>query len=129
MTYAPEWTSDRPAGAAAIMQWLSFAAKEVSIGLQLSRLHFIDPDENIDLARAQRDGIRALGILDRVLARRDWLALDRPTIADVAVFPYVALAREGRLDLDAYPHALAWIDRIVGMPGYVPMAGVPEPGS
>jgi glutathione S-transferase len=52
------------------------------------------------------------------------LEFERPTIADIAVFPYVALSRDGKIDLDAYPNVLAWIDRIKQLPGYIPMAGI-----
>jgi glutathione S-transferase len=40
------------------------------------------------------------------------------------VFPYVALARDGNIDLDAYPNVLAWIERIKQLPGFIVMAGV-----
>jgi glutathione S-transferase len=62
--------------------------------------------------------------LAQQLQQHDWLALDRPTIADVAVFPYIALAREGKIDLDAYPPVLQWIERVKQLPGYIPMSGI-----
>lgn len=126
MKYAPQWVDTTPQGLGKIMEWLSYAAKECSIGPQMSRLHFLDPHENIDLARAQTLGRKVLQLLDSELAGRDWLCLGRPTIADIAVFPYVALAREGKLPLDEQPAVLAWIDRIRSMPGYHPMPGLPE---
>jgi len=36
------WFASDPAGMAAIVEWLSFAAKEVSVGLQASRLYFTE---------------------------------------------------------------------------------------
>ena len=68
-----------------------------------------------------------LGLLDERLAGRDWLAAERPTIADLACFPYVGLSREGRLPLDDYRNVLSWIQRIVALPGYVGMDGLPQP--
>jgi glutathione S-transferase len=127
MKHAPEWIASSPEGLAAIMEWLSFGAKEVSNGPQMSRLHFIDPLEDIDIERAQRTGLKVLRLLQSVLADRDWLCLGRPTIADLAVYPYVGLAREGRLPLDENPAITAWIDRIRGLPGYIPMQGLPGP--
>lgn len=109
---------------AAIVEWLSFAAKEVSVGLQASRLYYI-ADEGIDILAAQKEGRRVLSFLDRSLAGRDWLCLGRPTIADFACYPYVGLSREGRLPLDEHPHILDWIDRIAALPGYVAMQGLP----
>jgi len=58
------------------------------------------------------------------LSDRLWLELDRPTIADIAVFPFVALAGDGGIDLAPYPHVRAWIARIQALPGYVPMKGL-----
>ena len=49
----------------------------------------------------------------------------RPTLAECAVMPYVALAPEGGIDLAPYPSVLAWIDRIRALPGFVPMPGIP----
>ncbi|WP_118135491.1 glutathione S-transferase family protein [Oceanicella sp. SM1341] len=126
LKYAPHWADPTPEGMAAIMEWLSYAAKEVSNGPQMARLHFLDPHEDIDIARAQAMGRKVLALLERVLSERDWLCLGRPTIADLAVFPYVGLARQGELPLDDHPAVLAWIDRIRALPGYHPMPGLPE---
>lgn len=122
---APQWIDSTPAGMAVIMEWLSYAAKEVSNGPQMARLYHL-AGEDIDIARATAMGHKVLARLDAHLARNDWLCLGRPTIADLAVFPYVALAREGKLPLDDHSAVLAWIDRIVTLPGYIPMRGLPE---
>lgn len=47
-----------------------------------------------------------------------------PSIADVALYPYLALAPEGGLALDHYPALNAWIARIRALPGYIPMPGL-----
>jgi glutathione S-transferase len=122
--YDRAWFPDDPREAGQITEWLSFAAKEIAIGLQASRLFYI-ADEGIDIEAAQREGRRVLAFLDVVLSGRRWLCLDRPTIADIACFPYVALAREGRLPLDDHARVLRWIERIVDLSGYVPMDGLP----
>ncbi|WP_105385075.1 glutathione S-transferase family protein [Neorhizobium alkalisoli] len=124
--YAPQWIDSSPEGMAAIAEWLSYAAKEVSIGPQLSRLNFLDPHEKIDLPRAQTIGRKVLDLLDRTLQGRDWLCLGKPTIADLAVFPYIGLSRQGKLPLDEHCNILAWIDRIRALPGYIPMPGLPD---
>lgn len=122
----PEWIDPSPAGMAAIAEWLSYAAKEVSNGPQLARLYYL-ADEDIDIRRATAEGERVLAHLDAHLARHDWLCLGRPTIADIAVFPYVAMARQGKLSLEERQFVLAWIDRICALPGYISMPGLPEP--
>jgi len=122
--YGAEWFASEPSELAAITEWLSFAAKEIAVGLQASRLYYI-ADEGIQIQAAQEEGRRVLAFLDRMLATRQWLALGRPTIADLACYPYVGLSREGRLPLDDHRHVLDWIHRIVALPRYVHMDGLP----
>ena len=63
-------------------------------------------------------------------AGRHWLvAGDSPTIADVAVFPYVAYAEDsskGKLTLEAYPAAKRWCVRFAKLPGYVAPPGLEQ---
>jgi glutathione S-transferase len=54
--YDREWFSDDPREAGQIVEWLSFAAKEVANGLQASRLFYI-ADEGIDIETAQKEGV------------------------------------------------------------------------
>jgi glutathione S-transferase len=122
--YGREWTSDQAQELGRITEWLSFAANEIGNSLQPARLHYLIGEE-VDIAAVDRKGRRVLRLLDDRLSGRPWLACDRPTIADLACFPYVGLCREGRLPLDDHQHVLAWIDRIVGLPGYVSMPGLP----
>ena len=118
-----KWLPTDPVGRARVMQWLSFAANEVHHGPFLARLHFL-LSVPLDLALAQDRSHAALRILDDHLAKNTWLVADRATIADIAVFPYVALAPEGKVSLDGYPNIRAWIDRMRALPGYVAMAGL-----
>jgi glutathione S-transferase len=72
-------------------------------------------------------GNKSLEILQKRLEERDWLALDRPTIADVSVFVYVALAPMGDISLQPYPAVLAWIERIKKLPGFISIPGLDDP--
>ncbi|WP_372739146.1 hypothetical protein [Neptunomonas sp.] len=45
-------------------------------------------------------------------------------MADIAVFPYVALAHEGGIDLAAYTSVLKWFERIKALDNFIPMSGV-----
>ena len=58
-------------------------------------------------------------MLARRLKDHDWLALDRPTIADIACYPYTKRAPEGGLTLDAYPAIEQWLARCEALPGWV----------
>lgn len=119
--YDPSWIDPTPAGMADIQGWLSYAAREVSLGPQMTRLYHLTGRSEVDIASSERMSLEVLRHLDAHLRAREWLALERPTIADLAVFPYIALARDGKLDLDAHPHILRWLARIRSLPGYQPL--------
>jgi glutathione S-transferase len=110
-----------------VVRWLSTAVGEVRQGPESARLYYLFKATSINLERANQKAAFILTQLDRHLTAREWLEFERPTIADVAVFPYVALAGDGQISLDGYPHVLAWIERIKHLPGFVGMAGIEAP--
>lgn len=122
--YAGEnWLPKDPAGMATVMQWLSTSANEIQNGPGAARL--VDKfGYDIDKADTLKRSARILPLLDAHLTSHRWLALERPTIADCAVFPYVALALEGGISLEPYPHIRFWIGRIKELPGFIPMPGI-----
>jgi glutathione S-transferase len=109
---------------AQVVRWLSTTAGEVRQGPENARLHYLFGATTINIERAHQKAEHILTQLNQHLSTHLWLEFERPTIADIAVFPYVALARDGKIDLDAYPYVLAWIDQIKQLPGYIPMAGI-----
>jgi len=111
-----------PAALGRVMQWLELAQNEINTGLFKARaIARFGYDGNLDAAR--RDGEVALRVVeDRLRTGGSWLAGDgAPTIADIACFPYVALASEGGFDAAAYPAISNWVGRIKELPGYVPL--------
>jgi len=107
-------------GMAAVMQWLALAQNEILYGLARARavLRF---GRVADLAEAQAAGRAALAVLEERLAVHPWLALDRLTLADIACYPYAALAPEGDIGLEPYPAVSAWMERIAALPGHAPL--------
>lgn len=61
-------------------------------------------------------------------AGRDWLVEGpAPTVADVALFPYVAWAEDsskGQLSLSEYPAVSAWLAKFKALSGYVAPPGL-----
>jgi glutathione S-transferase len=108
---------------AEVMQWLAVMENETLYGLGKARVicKFKLPGS---LEDAQLLGRKGLDVLEQRLAAHQWLALERVTIADIGCFPYVALASEGEIHLDAYPSVRSWIDRIKSLPGFVGMPGI-----
>lgn len=117
------WLPGDAAGMARVIQWLSTAANEIACGPGDARLSkkfgFA-----IDLKTAQQKAEAILNIIEQHLNQHQWLALNRPTIADIACFPYIALAPEGGVILDKYPAIERWCDRIKQLPGFVAMPGI-----
>jgi glutathione S-transferase len=118
------WLPTDPLEQARVVRWLSTAAGEVRQGPESARLHHLFGVKAIPIERATEKAAFILEQLEQHLGDRLWLEQDRPTIADIAVFPYVALAGDGGIDLAPYPHVRAWIARIQALPGYVPMKGL-----
>jgi len=120
------WLPRDPEGLAEVMSWLSFAANEINNGVTVARFAVrFGGGAGIDLETAQKRGGRSLKLLDAHLAGRDWLALDRPTIADIACYPYVGLAPEGEVRLDGRDNVIAWLARVEALPGWTAMPGLP----
>ena len=64
----------------------------------------------------------ALALMDRHLVDRDWFVGDRISLADIALYAYTHLAEASAFfDFDQYPAIRAWLDRVAGQPGHVPM--------
>ncbi len=117
------WLPTDAAGLAEIMQWLAVSENEALFGLARARAIKIFGRAG-NLEEVQALGGKGLDVLEGRLAAHDWLALGRPTIADIACFPYVALAPEGEIGIDGRPAIMGWIRRIQGLPGYIAMPGI-----
>ncbi|YAF99359.1 MAG: glutathione S-transferase family protein (plasmid) [Nodularia sp. CChRGM 3473] len=110
-----------------VVRWLSTTAGEVRQGPESARLYHLFNVTNINLERTIQKSEFILTQLNNHLANQEWLELGHPTIADVAVFPYVALATDGKIDLTTYTNVLNWIDRVKHLPGFVGMTGIAAP--
>ncbi|MBS3955087.1 MAG: glutathione S-transferase [Methylomicrobium sp.] len=120
------WLPNEPATLAEVIAWLSTAANEVALGPNRLRLHY-KFGRTINLNEAEQVTENLLKILQEKLDQQAWLAGEQITIADIAVYPYVALAPEGGIDLQLYPAILNWIRKIQAIPGYRSMPGMWQP--
>ena len=113
-----------PVGRAAVVRWLSVAAGQLASGPAAARLVRVF-GRTLDHAQAVDVAQRLLTVLEGELSERAFIALPTPTIADVALYAYVARAPEGDVSLEPYPAVKAWLGRIEALPGFVPMATAP----
>ena len=122
---ADKWLPVDPVSQAHVTQWLSFAVKEMWDGPAVARVipKFNRPGDH---SGAQLLACAAFQVLEDHLGSRGWLVGDGPTVADIAVYPYVGLVWEGQVSLDTYPAVIARIRRIGGLPYYVGMDGLPH---
>jgi glutathione S-transferase len=119
-----QWLPTDALAIAQVIRWLSTAAGEVRQGPENARLFYLfGAGTKINIERATEKSHFILKQLDQHLNTRSWLEFDRPTIADVAIYPYISLAKDGKIELDAYSNVLSWIDRFQKLSGYVPMLG------
>lgn len=109
---------------AQVVRWLSTTAGEIRQGPENARLYHLFGATSINIDRAHQKAEHILTQLNQHLSDRTWLEFERPTIADIAVFPYVALAPDGKIDLAPYPHVLVWLERVKQLPNYIPMTGL-----
>lgn len=115
-----DWLPEDPAGAASIQRWLSVAAGEIAYGPAAARLITVfGAKRNAEEVIARAHAI--LGKIESHLVDRDWLVGTQPTIADVAIYSYTAWAPEGNVDLSGYPRVEAYLRRIEGLKGFVPL--------
>ncbi|MGK7872872.1 MAG: glutathione S-transferase family protein [Xenococcaceae cyanobacterium] len=112
-----------------VVRWLSTTAGEIRQGPENARLYHLFGAKSINIERATEKAKLILKLLNDHLSDRTWLEFERPTIADIAAFPYVALAPDGKIDLDGYPNVLAWIERVKELPGFIGMQGMEAPAS
>ena len=130
-----QWLPKDSAGTASVMEWLAFAASWIQFGVFTARalVSFGISGNGLphtfkgSLEEARLRGTTSLTIMEQQLSGQNWLCGETPTIADIACFPYIALAPMGDISLEPYPAVQAWIARFKKLPGYLTMPGLENP--
>lgn len=119
-----EWLPEDPVGAARVQRWLSVAAGHIAYGPCAARLvNIVSADYRPEEVIARAHAI--LTLIEAELDGREWIAADRATVADVALYSYIARAPEGNVDLSAYGNVQSWLARIEALPGFVTFGKTP----
>jgi glutathione S-transferase len=107
------------------LQWMFFEqySHEPSIAVARAILRYQPPDSprRAELPRLHERGHKALSVMEQHLAHEPYFAAGRYTIADIALYAYTHCAADGGFDLGRYPAIRAWLERVKGQPGHVPL--------
>jgi glutathione S-transferase len=118
--YAPSYLPQDPVLEAQVQKFLTLAAGEVAFGPAAARLINVfnaplDVDFCVSVAQ------KALSKLEAHMQGREFLVDDKPSIADVAIYSYVAHAPEGGISLEAFANVRRLLTNIESLEGFVPM--------
>jgi glutathione S-transferase len=72
------------------------------------------------IAQNHARGEHALAVMEQRLAHSSWLAAERYTIADIALYAYTHTAKDGGFELARYSGIRAWLERVRAQPGHIP---------
>lgn len=119
-----------------VTSWLQFAEGTTNTA-SAARLH-VNFGYDFDLKACVAGAHRLFRVLDEHLWFREQEGLGlvasarAPTVADIALFPDVALSEEGGISREDYPALRRWTERVQRLPGFIDMPGVlpvaPLPG-
>jgi glutathione S-transferase len=117
--YDPDraWLPTDPAAAAKVQRWLSVAQGWLAFGPARARV-IQKFGGKYDLAAAHTLAQRLFQVLEAELGERHYLAGEKPTLADVALYSYTSVAPEGGVALDSYPAIQSWLKRIEALPHF-----------
>lgn len=109
-----------PEGAARyqVMQWLMFQMG--GVGPMFGQTHHFlrAAPEPVPYAieRYKKETARLYAVMDKELARREYLANDAYSIADIATYPWVARHEWHQIDLTEFANVKRWFDMIGARP-------------
>ncbi|MCM2502100.1 glutathione S-transferase family protein [Aureimonas altamirensis] len=124
--YVPEDPYDH----ARMLQWMFFEQNQHEPAIAVRRALTVYPERKA-AATAERlqttleRGKSVLAVMDRALAKSRFFVGDRPSLADIALYPYTRDAPEGGFDLAPFGNVTAWLSRVEALPGYRPKDWMP----
>ena len=106
-----------PVGRKEVLEWLFWQVGNLGpMAGQLSHfVNYAEGEHPYSKKRYADEYHRCLGVLERRLAGRDYLVGDY-SIADMASWPWVLIAKPLGQPLDDFPNVAAWRERIKGRP-------------
>lgn len=118
--YAPSFFPTDPILEAQVQKFLCMAAGEIAFGPAAARLITVF-NAPLDVQKTAEIAAKALRKLEIHMAEREFLVGTQLTIADVAIYSYVAHAPEGNISLEDYPNVRRLLANIESAKGFKPM--------
>jgi len=117
-----DYLPDEGFARAKVLQWLFFEQYSHEPYIAVARFWLTiahsQPTE-AELAAKHAGGYAALAAMERQLGSTSFLAGERYTIADIALYAYTHVAGEADFDLARHPAVSQWLKRVAEQPGHV----------
>jgi len=113
------------------LQWMFFEQYSHEPNIATARYWLIrweltrEPYDERLMENKRAAGRAALSVMEQHLQGREFLVGDRYSVADIALYAYTHVADEAGFELAAFPAVRAWLGRVRGRPGHVPMDMLP----
>ena len=113
-----KWLPKEGVAKAKVLSWMGYANSTIHLGL--TRLYGADFFHRpLDRADAEVVALKTLALLEQTLSQSAWLCGSEPSLADLAVYPYVERLSLTQLSTAKYPSLEAWVGGIKKAPWYV----------
>jgi glutathione S-transferase len=122
------WLPSEPGPFGQVLQWLAFANGPLKAA-SAARRHAMLEDAGTDgsAVHTARDAFRIMDdhIIRREFGGGEWFVGGAATIADLALFPAIALSRDFGIEHDEFAGLRRWMGRLRRLPGFITMPGIP----
>jgi glutathione S-transferase len=122
------WLPSEAALFGKVLQWLAFANGPLRAASAARRHAMLEETESD--GSSTRGARRAFRIMDDYMTKREfagdeWFVGSAATVADVALFPAIALSRDFGIDHDEFAALRRWMVRVRRLSGFITMPGIP----
>ena len=127
-----DWMPNDPVERAKVLGWMFWEqnqhegviAVRAAILHYASRAHLRTPER---MNKLLDRGHHILRQMEDRLADHNWIATDRPSVADLSLFAYTHTAgSNGGFDMSRFPAINHWLNRISATPGYIGLDDIPQ---
>ena len=110
---------------AKVQQWQFFEQYShepyIAVARFIAKYLGLPVERKAEYESKQAGGYKALTVMEQQLKKSRYLTGDNLTTADISLYGYTHVAKEGGFDLTKYPAIQSWLDRIASKPKYIGM--------